>query len=129
MPSLLHRLWDSVTDKAGNEVDTDDDAVSKVTASDGIGATITSLELDRDLVGEDDEVAISLSFDEKLATAGVVKVTVHGPRGDEVSASRPTPSTASATFHGWELGRPPDRHVRCVGPGHGPREQHDAQPY
>ena len=86
-----------VTDKAGNPVDTDDDAASQVTASDGIGATITSLELDRDLTVEEDEVAISLSFDEKLATAGVV-ITVHGPRGGSLSAKRPTPLSGSATF-------------------------------
>ena len=87
----------SVTDKAGNKVDTDDDSKSQVTASDGIGGTITSLDIDRDLVVEEDEVAISLSFDEKLSTAGVV-ITVHGPRGGSLSAKRPTPLTASATF-------------------------------
>ncbi len=86
-----------ITDKAGNEVDTADDAASKVTASDSIGATITSLELDSELVGTDAEVGISLGFDEKLATAGVV-VTVHGSEGESVSVSRPTPLTASATF-------------------------------
>ncbi len=86
-----------VTDKAGNEVDTDDDGASQVTASDGIGATITSLELDRDLTVEEDEVAIALSFDEKLSTAGVV-ITVYGPRGGSLSASRPTPLTGTATF-------------------------------
>ena len=86
-----------VTDKAGNPVDIEDDAASKVTASDGIKAMITSLELDRDLTVEEDEVAISLSFDEKLATAGVV-ITVHGPRGGSLTASRPTPLSGSATF-------------------------------
>lgn len=87
----------TVTDHAGNSVDTADDAASKVTASDSIGATITSLDIDSDLVGEDDEVAISLSFDEKLATSGV-KVTVHGPSGGAATVSRPNPLAASTTF-------------------------------
>ncbi len=84
----------TVTDKAGNTVDT---ATSKVTASDSIGATITSLEIDSPLVGEDGEVGISLSFDEKLATNGV-QVTVHGPSGGAATVSRPSPLAASTTF-------------------------------
>ncbi len=87
----------TVTDHAGNSVDTADDAASKVTASDSIGATITSLDIDSDLVGEDGEVAISLSFDEKLATSGV-KVTIHGPSGGAATVSRPNPLAASTTF-------------------------------
>ena len=88
----------SVTDKAGNEVDKDDDSQSQVVASDGIGATITNPELvDRDLTVEEDEIVIALSFDEKLSTAGVV-ITVYGPRGGSLSASRPTPLTGTATF-------------------------------
>ena len=87
----------SVTDNAGNEVDTADDSASQVTASDSIGATITSLDIDSDLVGADAEVEISLSFDEKLATAGVV-VTVHGPDGGAQTVSRPTPLSGSSTF-------------------------------
>ena len=95
-----------VTDKAGNAVDTDDDGASQVTASDGIGATIMSLELDRELVVEEDEVAIALGFDEKLATSGV-KITVHGSKGGSLSGSRPTPSTASATFTVGDSGAHP----------------------
>ena len=84
----------TITDKAGNEVDK---ATSKVTASDSIGATITSLEIDSPLVGGDGEVGISLSFDEKLATQGV-QVTVHGPSGGAATVSRPSPLSASTTF-------------------------------
>ena len=87
----------TVSDHAGNSVDTADDAASKVTASDSIGATITSLEIDSDLVDADGEVGIALSFDEKLATSGV-KVTVHGPSGGAATVSRPTPLSGSATF-------------------------------
>ena len=87
----------AVADKAGNEVDTANDGASKVTASDKIGATITSLEIDSDLVDADGEVGISLGFDEKLATNGV-KVTVHGPSGGAATVTRPTPLTGSATF-------------------------------
>ena len=87
----------TVSDNAGNSVDTADDGASQVTASDSIGATITSLEIDSDLVGTDGEVAISLSFDEKLATSGV-KVTVHGGTGGAATVSRPTPLSGSATF-------------------------------
>ena len=87
----------SVTDNAGNEVDTANNAASQVTASDSIKASITSLEIDSDLVGEDGEVGISLNFDEKLATNGV-KVTVHGGSGGAATVSRPTPLSGSATF-------------------------------
>ena len=86
-----------VDDHAGNSVDTADDAASKVTASDSIGATITALDIDSDLVDADGEVGISLSFDEKLATSGV-QVTVHGPSGGAATVSRPTPLSGSATF-------------------------------
>ena len=87
----------TVGDHAGNSVDTADDAASKVTASDSIGATITALDIDSDLVDADGEVGISLSFDEKLATSGV-QVTVHGPSGGAATVSRPTPLSGSATF-------------------------------
>ena len=87
----------SVADNAGNEVDTANDAASKVVASDSIDATITSLEIDSDLVGVDGEVGISLGFDEKLATNGL-KVTVHGGTGGAASVSRPTPLSGSASF-------------------------------
>ena len=96
----------SVTDKAANEVDTDDDGASQVTASDGIDATITSLSLDSELVGAEAEVGISLSFDEKLATDGVV-ITVHGSKGGSLTASRPTPLEASATFTVGDSGAHP----------------------
>ena len=86
-----------MTDHAGNAVDTANDAASKVIASDSIKASITSLDIDSALVGEDGEVGISLSFDEKLATNGV-KVTVHGPSGGAATVSRPTPLSGSASF-------------------------------
>ena len=73
------------------------DAASKVTASDKIGASITSLDIDSALVGEDGEVGITLSFDEKLATKGL-KVTVHGPSGGAADVDRDTPLSGSATF-------------------------------
>ena len=87
----------SVTDNAGNEVDTANDAASKVKASDKIGASITSLDIDSALVGEDGEVGITLSFDEKLATNGL-KVTVHGRSGGAADVDRDTPLSGSATF-------------------------------
>ena len=87
----------TVSDHAGNSVDTADDAASQVTASDSIGATITALDIDSDLVGTDGEVGISLSFDEKLATSGV-QVTVHGPSGGAATVSRPTPLSGSTAF-------------------------------
>lgn len=87
----------TVSDHAGNSVDTADDSASKVTGSDSIGATITSLDIDSELIGTDGEVAISLSFDEKLATAGA-KVTVHGPSGGAATVSRPTPLSATTSF-------------------------------
>ena len=89
----------SVTDNAGNEVDSNNDAASKVTASDKIKASITSLEITpaSGLVGEDGEVGITLNVDEKLATNGL-KITVHGGTGGAASVSRPTPLSGSATF-------------------------------
>ena len=87
----------SVADNAGNEVDTANDAASKVIASDSIKASITSLEISQGLVGEDGEVGITLSVDEKLATNGL-KVTVHGGTGGAATVSRPTPLSGSATF-------------------------------
>lgn len=87
----------SVADNAGNEVDTANDAASKVIASDSIKASITSLDIDQGLVGEDGEVAISLGFDEKLATDGL-KVTVHGGTGGAATVSRSTPLSATTTF-------------------------------
>ena len=87
----------SVADNAGNEVDTANDAASKVIASDSIKASITSLDIDQGLVGEDGEVGISLGFDEKLATNGL-KVTVHGGTGGAATVSRPTPLSGSASF-------------------------------
>ena len=88
----------SIADNAGNEVDTANDQESRKIASDRIDATITSLDIDSALVGEDDEVEISLSFDEKLATDGL-KVTVHGPTGDKEDVDRDTPLSGSATFN------------------------------
>ena len=87
----------SVADNAGNAVDTANDAASRVIASDSIKASITSLDIDSDLVGEDGEVGITLSVDEKLATNGL-KVTVHGGTGGAATVSRPTPLTGSTTF-------------------------------
>ncbi len=87
----------SVADHAGNEVDTANDAASKVIASDSIKASITSLDIDQGLVGEEGEVGISLSFDEKLATDGL-KVTVHGGSGGAATVSRPSPLSATTTF-------------------------------
>ena len=87
----------SISDDAGNEVDTANDAASRVIASDKIKASITSLDIGSGLVGEDGEVAISLSFDEKLATNGL-SVTVHGGTGGAATVSRPTPLSASTTF-------------------------------
>ena len=87
----------SVADHAGNEVDTANDAASKVIASDSIKASITSLDIDQGLVGEDGEVEISLSFDEKLATDGL-KVTIHGGSGGAADVDRDTPLTGSASF-------------------------------
>ena len=89
----------SVTDNAGNAVDTANDAASKVTAADKIGATITKLEIKPEtrLVGKEGEVEISLAFDEKLATNGV-KLTAYGPIGRAATVSRPTPLSASAAF-------------------------------
>jgi hypothetical protein len=91
-----------VADNAGNEVDTANDAASKVVASDSIDATITSLDIGSPLVGEDGEVGISLSFDEKLATDGL-KVSVNGPyrKSDSkklVDVARDTPLSGNATF-------------------------------
>ena len=85
----------TVADNAGNSVDTANDAASKVKASDSIGATITEFAIDSPLVGEDGEVKISLAFDEKLATDGIV-VSVNGNGKEDVE--RPEPLEASATF-------------------------------
>ncbi len=87
----------SVADNAGNEVDTANDQASRKIASDRIEASITVDSIGSELVGEEGEVAISLSFDEKLATNGL-SVTVHGGTGGAAAVSRPTPLSASTTF-------------------------------
>ena len=95
----LVKVVGAVADRAGNEVDVDNDNDSQVTASDAIPATISSINLDRDLTVKDDEVAITLGFDEKLATEGVA-ITVIGPdgKGNTLSSSRPTPLVAEASI-------------------------------
>ena len=87
----------SIADNAGNEVDTANDQASRKIASDKIKATITVDSIGSALVGEEGEVAISLSFDEKLATDGL-SVTVHGGTGGAATVSRPSPLSASTTF-------------------------------
>lgn len=87
----------SIADNAGNEVDTANDQASRKIASDKIAASITVDSIGSALVGEEGEVAISLSFDEKLATDGL-SVTVHGGTGGAATVSRPSPLSASTTF-------------------------------
>ncbi len=88
-----------VADNAGNDVDIANKNASQVTASDGIPPTITSVSLDRDLTVKDDKVAISLGFNEKLATEGV-KIIIAGPADHDeqsISSTRPTPTQANAS--------------------------------
>ena len=82
-----------VADRAGNEVDTDNDSDSQVTANDGVAATIDSITIDTFLAVKDDEVGISLAFNERLATEGVAVTVAGGDAANshaDLDTTRPT---------------------------------------